>query len=56
MLIPTEVTVDGRTRRIGTTDFDITRAESAALYVNGEQAAQAFLRNWDFAEWKTAYR
>ena len=38
------------------TDFDITETESEALYQNGIQAAQHFLKHWNFDKWKRKYR
>lgn len=54
--IPTEVTVNGVTKTITTTDFGITQEESSALYQNGWDAADRFLATWDFEEWKRKYR
>lgn len=41
---------------IGTTDFQITAAQTAALYESGRTAATTFLQTWDFAEYKARYR
>ncbi len=54
--IPTGVEIDGVIKQIGSTDFDITREESAALFNNGVKAAKSFLSAWDFSEWKKKYR
>ncbi len=54
--IPTVVEVDGAAKQIRTTDFDITPAESGALYKNGEESARRFLEVWDFDAWKKTYR
>lgn len=54
--IPTVVTVDGVEQEIKTTDFDISRTESVALYENGARAAEKFLATWDFDQWKQEYR
>ncbi|MGE5840107.1 MAG: patatin-like phospholipase family protein [Deltaproteobacteria bacterium] len=54
--IPTVVSVKGVQREIKTVDFDITQDESRALYENGGKAGAAFLKKWDFAEWKKKYR
>lgn len=43
-------------KTISTTDFDITKEESEALYQNGIHAAQSFLKHWNFAAWKAKYR
>ena len=54
--IPTMVTVNGADKEIKTVDFDITQEESQALYDNGVRAGAAFLKKWDFVEWKKKYR
>jgi NTE family protein len=54
--IPTVVNINGIKKEIKTTDFDISRAESDALFKNGEAAARKFLAEWDFIEWKEKYR
>ena len=54
--IPTEVTVGGITKTITTTNFDITKEESMALYQNGWNRADDFIKNWDFESWKVNYR
>ena len=41
---------------IKATDFDISKKEAEALYQSGRQAAQEFLKRWDFATYKTMYR
>ena len=41
---------------VNTTDFDLTKEDSELLYQNGVAAAEAFLKRWDFEEWKLAYR
>ena len=41
---------------IGTTDFDITKEESEALYQNGERVGTDFVAKWDFEKWKKDYR
>lgn len=56
ILIPSTVHVEKEDYLISTTDFDITQAEGAALFDNGEQAAKAFLSNWDFQKWLRMYR
>lgn len=54
--IPTVVHIDGQEKVIKATDFDLSREESEVLYQNGVNAAEAFLRKWDFKEWKEKYR
>ncbi len=54
--ISTEVEVDGVKKDITTTDFDVTKAENEALRNNGTRAAEKFLKNWDFEDWKEKYR
>ena len=54
--IATFVAVDGVEKEIKTTDFGITQKESQALFKNGVDAAQGFLKNWDFEAWKKKYR
>ena len=54
--IPTVVTVDGVEKEIKTTDFGITQKESQALFKNGVEVAQGFLKTWDFEAWKKKYR
>ncbi len=54
--IPTVINVKGNEKEIKTTDFDITREESQALFLNGVDTARKFLEKWDFDEWKKKYR
>lgn len=54
--IPTTVQINGKVKNISATDFDISRLESMELFQNGVDAAERFLRNWNFEEWKYAYR
>lgn len=54
--IPTVVSIDGAEKEIKTTNFDITPAESRALFANGEVTARNFLENWKFDEWKKNFR
>lgn len=54
--IPTNIEIDGIKKQINTTDFDITREESDALFDNGLRAAEKFLSTWDFDIWKKKYR
>ncbi|MFH0942193.1 MAG: patatin-like phospholipase family protein [Chloroflexota bacterium] len=41
---------------IGTTEFDIPRERSEALYQSGRAAAERFLTTWDFAGYIAKYR
>jgi len=41
---------------VGTTEFDISREKSEALYQSGRQAAEKFLATWNFAEYVAKYR
>jgi len=54
--IPTVVKLNGVEKEIATADFGIAGEESQALYKNGVQAAEKFLKKWDFAKWKKKYR
>ena len=54
--IPTVVRIDGTEKEIETTDFNIGRAESQALFENGVKAAGKFLKKWNFERWKKKYR
>lgn len=54
--IPTVVEIGEEKKQISSTDFDISREESLALFENGERAAEKFLRSWDFNRWKNIYR
>jgi NTE family protein len=54
--IPITVEVSGKKYEIASTDFDINRLESAALFKNGLTAGARFLEGWDFEEWKKRYR
>ncbi len=56
IMIPTMISLGSREKEIKTTDFDITREESAALFGNGQKAAREFLGGWDFEKWKTEFR
>lgn len=49
-------TVPVPTMGVGTTEFDLTRDKSEALYEAGYAAAQAFFARWDFGEYKRKYR
>ena len=41
---------------VRTTEFDITRERSEALYESGRQAAEGFPAKWDFADYVAKYR
>jgi NTE family protein len=41
---------------IKTTDFDITKEQSLALYQNGIKAGEQFFSQWNFSRWKEKYR
>ena len=41
---------------VGTTEFDISREKSEALYQSGRQAAEKFFSAWNFAEYVDKYR
>lgn len=41
---------------VATTDFDISRARSEALYQSGIAAAKKFFETWDFDAYKAMYR
>ncbi len=56
ILISTQVQEGGAREKISATDFDLTQAESRALFQNGYRAAQRFLFDWDFEDWKRRYR
>jgi len=56
IMISTTIEVDAMKKKVRTTDFDITRKESAELYNNGLKAAEKFLQSWDFAVWTKKYR
>lgn len=54
--ISTTVDVDGEKKKIKTTDFNITPKENQALFTNGKEAAETFLKTWNFEAWKDKYR
>lgn len=56
ILIPSMIHLQGEDKSISTTDFDITKEESMALFNNGYEAATTFLKTWDFDIWKRKYR
>lgn len=56
ILIPSMISIDGEKKKISTTDFGITKAESKALFNNGYDAAQEFLKTWNFRAWIKEYR
>ena len=41
---------------VGTTEFDISREKSEALYQSGRQAAERFLSTWNFSDYVDKYR
>jgi NTE family protein len=41
---------------ISGTNFDLSREQVDALYASGRQAAEEFLRTWDFEAYKTEFR
>jgi len=41
---------------VGTTEFDISREKSEALYQSGREAAETFFDVWDFAKYIDKYR
>lgn len=41
---------------VRTTDFDLSREKSEALYQSGRQAAERFFDTWDFAKYVEEYR
>jgi len=41
---------------VGTTEFDISREKSEALYQSGRQAAEKFFATWNFDEYVEKYR
>lgn len=49
-------TIPVPTLGIGTTEFDISRERSEALYQSGREAAAKFLATWDFADYVAKYR
>lgn len=56
ILISSRIQQDGKDIRISTTDFDITKEESEALYQNGYDAGNAFIQSFDFPTWLRKYR
>lgn len=56
ILIPSVISCQDTPKLISATDFDITQAESEALYQNGVWAAETFLKHWNFSEWLHTYR
>ncbi|MBO5454312.1 MAG: patatin-like phospholipase family protein [Clostridia bacterium] len=50
------INVNGKIKTLGAANFDITAEESEAMYQNGVIAANNFLKNWNFNEWKQKYR
>lgn len=56
VLIPSDSIVNGDEVNISATDFDITQAESEALFQNGVHAGKRFLKTFDFQAWSRKYR
>lgn len=56
ILISSLIQKQDETTAISTTDFNITKAESEALYENGVTAAREFLAHWNFAQWQRTFR
>ena len=56
ILIPTDVTANGKTVAVSATDFNISRAVSMGLLENGRHAAETFLAKWDFSRCKTQFQ
>jgi len=48
-------TIPIKTLGVGTTEFDISREKSEALYQSGQEAATRFFKNWDYEVWKQKY-
>lgn len=42
--------------KISAVDFDLSKEESRALFENGWNGAERFLRTWNFEKWKQQYR
>lgn len=51
IFISTTVNINGVKKVIKTTDFNISRNESLALFENGASAARSFLAEWNHNEW-----
>ena len=43
-------------RNIRTTDFDITNSQTNALFNNGYDAGNNFIKAWNFSNWKNKFR
>lgn len=54
--IPASVKDGTEIRRVGATDFDISKELSEGLFENGRKAAELFLKTWNFERWKRRYR
>ncbi|MDR1560126.1 MAG: patatin-like phospholipase family protein [Clostridiales bacterium] len=50
------ISLNGKRASVNSVDFAIKADEQDALYNNGLRAAKTFLRNWNFENWKAAYR
>jgi NTE family protein len=49
-------TVPIPTLGVGTTEFNITKERTQAVYASGQQAAETFLDSWDFETYKATFR
>ena len=56
ILIPTTIISQGKSKTVGTTEFDISDGDKKLLLENGLTAAREFLTGWDFDRWKKEYR
>ncbi|WP_181899333.1 patatin-like phospholipase family protein [Lachnotalea glycerini] len=54
--IPTDITINRKTKNISATDFGISKEESEALFYNGVKAANQFLNIWNYDQWKRSYQ
>jgi NTE family protein len=52
----TERTIFVDTGKVKATDFELSPQDQAMLYVNGREAAEAFLDTWDFEAYKERHR
>lgn len=56
IIIPVVVDINGEEKKMSSIDFNITKIESNALYMNGYNAACKFLNTWNFEDWKRRFR
>lgn len=54
--IPVIIDDAGKTKKVSSTNFEITRKESEALFQNGFIAGKKFLQAWNFEKWKNEFR